>query len=150
MKTYEKIIVIVTFASWVGVIIYTIILAFYPFETLTYKDEKFPIIKRTLKEGDYIEYFVDYCRFVDSQFSITREIVGKELGIDGGPRNLYTYPLLQTRFPRGCNSFVITREQVPPNIPPGEYYLLINIEVPVNVLQTQYKTRRTESFFITN
>ena len=127
--------------GFIGLImVYAILLLVIPVDTMVVFNQPVKILNfnHTVQRSDYLEVYIDYCRYSDAELEISREV------IDG-----LIFPL-QTdtaTLPVGCKK-VITREYISKGLPPGKYYLKYEYKFKVNPLKTEYYVFRTEDFTI--
>lgn len=123
-----------------GLVIYGYYLSFYPFKSAEAQHQPYIIVDKTLSSGDPIQYVVDICRYTDVQSTVTPQMIGER------SINLPSY---LSHLPTGCNKNTVANNFVPSYAPPGIYHLVLNIDYPVNPLQTIHKEFVTEDFEVT-
>lgn len=134
---YQKSIVI-QFILMVAGMFLILYWAIFPFNTSTPNVQPYRIVTPIVKPGGILKYEADYCRFVSYSAQTTRTFVNALI---------YTMPTVITQHEKGCfkENISIT---VPPELPPGEYYLSMIYTYKVSPLQTITKTAKTEKFIV--
>ena len=139
----NKILNIISFSTLIltAVFIFYIFFNFlYPFKVIDFKNsQSLPINKSIVRVGEAISYTYDYCKYMDIQSVVMKELVGTE-----------TIILLSTssgtiRIPKGCGKLNIANI-IPVDTPAGIYTIYINIDYKINPLRTISYTLKTQNF----
>ena len=109
---------------------------FYPYKILEFSDPVFPVLTKTVKAGEQVQYRARYCKYMPIGFTVTRKF------IDG---IIYTVPSVESNNPTGCHDNVVYIE-VPKNIPAGEFTLEMLYRVKINPIRTIDIIMNTEKF----
>ncbi len=128
-----------SFAILIGAFIFLLVFgywAFYPYKVLEFKDPKFPIVSKTVKSGESINFVTNYCKLLDFSSTTTRAFVDSVI--------YYTLPIT-SNIKLGCNSTVVN-VPVPLALSPGKYYIQNVYEYKVNPIRTIVTTHFTEEF----
>lgn len=137
MKTFLNWMSFVSVLLALGVTILILFWEFWPYKTLEFKQDKFPIINKTIHAGDLLFYSVDYCKYTDLPALVARHIVN---GYD------YTMTPTVTDRPVGCHSVIISFI-LPKETPPGKgYHADMIYQYQVNPLRTILIKHSTENF----
>lgn len=132
----------VILSSTVGIlgfslIIYVSYLLWSPVKTLVVKNAPMPIIgSKVLKNGEYITYRYDYCKYYDHPLSIQRDFVDGII--------FRTEPAFAQLEP-GCHVKDVV-VKIPETLPAGQYKIRNITQVVVNQLRTVTTTYETEEF----
>lgn len=114
---------------------------FWPYKTLVIENEQaggVPVITTTLHPGDPLQYYLNYCKYVDLTSTVYRTLV------DG---QIITLQTSQGTLPIGCdNNHIVSTVSVPETINPGRYYLSVSVDYKVNPIRTVRTTYRTQYF----
>lgn len=109
----------------------------YPYKTLEFKS-KLLVPQTTVRQGGYLEYISDYCKYVDLPATISRSFVN---GI------VFTTPLTFTDRAKGCNKIKVGIV-IPPELAVGKYHLEIIYQYKVNPVRAITIKNESEEFYI--
>lgn len=133
-----------TVAVWflaVGIMLnvfYIAYLAFYPFKTVSFKTQPFPVLnQQPIKPSSVLEYEVDYCRYTQAPSKLTRTLTGP---------SLITLVADTATGEPGCRKTKVNNVIIPTYALHGTYYLKINVCYQVNPLRNICKQVRTQDF----
>lgn len=122
---------------------YVAFLVFWPYKPLEIlSPNPLEIVNenKTVRVGEEIEYRISYCRNTDQQARVTRTLH------DG---MIYILPELWTNTGTGChNDAIISTSIVPKTLPPGKYFLHLNVQFQVNKIRMISYTLMTEEFTV--
>jgi hypothetical protein len=141
MKNHKLLVwtVWVTIILGISLIGYICYLLFAPVKTLVVKNSPMPIIgSKVLKNGEYVTYRYDYCKYYDHPLSIQRDFVDGII--------FRTEPALAQLEP-GCHVRDV-KVIIPETLPAGEYKIRNITQVVVNQLRTVTTTYETEEFTV--
>jgi len=126
-----KVATITWFLFW-GFMFYEL---FWPPTVYRLNRNPFPVVNKTVKAGESMQYITDYCKYVGSSANVTisiqRQLTQKEReqGIQDIVVVFDTHRNANT--PSGCH--IITREQmIPPMIKPATYRIILNVDSSIN------------------
>lgn len=139
MQNIFTIISLLTFIMAFGTIISFVFLSTYDFKTIEV-EQPLPVFDKTIKPGGVIHYGINYCRYVDSPTTLTRELIGDTTTI--------TLPSFVSRFEVGCGNTTSSTTTIPLHTPPGEYYLHLTLTNRVNAFQEKTQIVRSEKFMV--
>jgi hypothetical protein len=135
----DKLITLATFVS-LGIsflfLILLIVWSVYPYRPLVVNNHPYPVLTRQVKQGGILIFEMDYCKYTDNEVTISRRF------IDG---LIYTVSNLTAYNPRGCRKVLIT-EDIPQNLPSGEYVMSFNYTYEVNPIRRVTVTAHTQKF----
>lgn len=131
--------------SWAIIIVAILLLGhfiwllFYPYNVIEVKQVPFPVIEKTLKHGDRLEFVLDYCKYMNSPATIQSQFV------DG-----VVVQLSQsiTNVPTGCHNRIDNSVVIPKHLPIGKYVFRSVVNYKVNALRTIQYVYETEEFEI--
>jgi hypothetical protein len=126
----------VILASWlllIGVGIYWLI---YPYEPIVFKEDKFPVSTKEVKQGGNLVYVSNSCKYFNGSTEISRSFIN---GL------VFSLPTSISTRPMGCVSDNI-RVFVPNDLPAGRYYLRTRFTYQVNPLRVISIIHETETF----
>lgn len=113
-------------------------LALYPFKTIEFHNEPFPIMNtQPIKAGEPLQYVVDYCRYTDVPSHLTRTLTGP---------TVITIVQDTATADTGCQKVTVTNTVIPSYAPAGKYYLKIEVCYQVNPLRNICHQVRTKEF----
>lgn len=124
----------------VGIVVnlsYIAYLGVYPFKTIDYYNLPFPVVHKVVSPTDPLLYTVDYCRYTDSQATVTKTLQGA---------SVITISQQSTSLLRGCHKTTVSNVFIPSYTPKGEYTLLITSCYQINPLRNICHQLSTESF----
>lgn len=110
----------------------------YPYKVLEFKDNKFPVIIKTVEQGRDLQYISRYCKYMDLPATVTGTYAN---GI------IYTVPTVNTNREAGCHS-IIVQITIPLELPVGKIHFERVYQFRVNPIRTISITHRTEDFTI--
>lgn len=110
----------------------------FPYRTLEFKDEFFPIHNKVIEQGGYFQYVSNYCKYISLPASVSRTFVD---GI------IYTTPATTTDRAVGCHS-ILVGVNVPRELPPGLYHMEVIYQYKVNPIRTITVKHPSEQFTI--
>jgi hypothetical protein len=146
MTNYKQIIAnIISLLVFVPAMIILLIVGFwmvYPYRTIEFKGDKFPIVDKIATQGGKLRFVSDYCRYTSEPVEITRSFVnGIVLSTP------ITTSLIKNILPSGCHKKTISIP-VPPELPIGKMHLRNLYVIKVNPIRTISFTRESEEFNI--
>ena len=112
----------------------------YPYKPLVVK-QPYQIVNEesSLKQGDVLKYQIDYCKYTNIQSIVRRQFVD---GI------IYATPEITANLKKGCG-LAINTITIPENLPPGTYYLTIEVTYKINPIREISYDLKTEKFVVT-
>lgn len=118
---------------------YIFYLLVFPFKTIEYKNQPFPIIGKEFHPGDVVPFTVDYCRYITG-YSYT--IAGIEDGIVStlGTKSVISIP--------GCRTMVSRFWRIPLNTAKGRYRLVFVSEFHISAIRIIDVTSETQMFTV--
>lgn len=113
----------------------------YPYNPVEFKSKIYLVLNenKTVEQGGVLKYEVDYCK--NSNIS---PFVNKRY-VDG---LIYDTPQSRGVVYPGCRKQVVDNI-VPDNLAPGEYFMQVIIDYPVNPIRTITYNNATEKFTVT-
>ena len=138
----DKLITLATFVSLGISFAFMFLVLFwllFPYKTIEINNEPYPITKE-VKQGGVVVFEMDYCKYTKEEVVISRRF------IDG---IIYIVPDIVTAYNEpGCRASFIT-ENVPDNLPEGEYYMKFYYTYEVNPIRKITVSARTQTFKVT-
>ncbi len=125
-------------AAYIG-LGYMAYILFFPFSTVTVKNQPFPIVNNPVTVGQVAIYTVDYCRYTDVDAEATRTLVGS-VSISLGRTDAH--------LPKGCFKKNVADSIIPSYTPPGQYYIEIDSVYHLSKFRTIEKHFRTADFYV--
>lgn len=121
------------------VVLYNSFLSFYPFKTLVVN--RAYVKTQTIKPGDVLTYFVDYCKYTDQPANVFRTFhsVDETRSVPFASITTITVP--------GCHVVEVPLQTFD-TIEPGKYYLLVNVVFQINTQRIINVNFRTDDFEI--
>lgn len=119
----------------VGYIFY---LSIFPLEIIKPKTQPYKVLTPIVYQGEQLIYEIDACKFVEVTSNVSRRFV------NGVVINL---PSVNNNVKKGCFKSP-TGVIVPKEVPPGTWYLQLDIEYKVNFLRTATYHFTTEKFLV--
>lgn len=110
----------------------------YPFVPVIFKDPKFPIINKTIKQGGLLRFTSNYCKYMDIPAVLSREFVNDLIFIT---------PETTTNRAVGCHSISISIV-IPKELPVGIYHLHNIYKFEVNPIRTIVLMHDSENFTV--
>lgn len=114
----------------------------YPYRTIEFKGDKFPIIDKVATQGGTLRFWSDYCRYTTEPVEITRSFVNGV--VLSTPMET---PKFKNKFNLGCDKTIITIP-VPPELPIGKMHLRNHYFIQVNPIRAISFVRESEEFTI--
>jgi hypothetical protein len=124
----SAIIFLVTYFYW----------SFYPYKTIVFQDQVFPIVNKTIKQGTFLQYTSRYCKYFNSEALVTRSFVDQLI---------FSMPSMITDRPMGCHTITV-EVSVPTELPVGKFHLLNTYEIQVNPIRKVVIEQSTEEFTV--
>lgn len=120
-------------------LLYFFYLLFYPFKTVDYKNEPFPVMGKEFSPGDTVPFTVSYCRYITG-YSYT--VAGMSDGIVEtlGTRSSISIP--------GCHTMVSHSWRIPLNTPSGDYRLVFVSEFHISGIRVIDVVSETQEFLV--
>ena len=110
----------------------------FPYKTLEINNVPYPVTPR-VEQGGVVIFEMDYCKYTDKEVVISRRFVD---GI------IYTLPeMITAHNEMGCSVSYLT-EEVPENLPAGNYYMKFYYTYEVNPIRKITIQARTQEFEI--
>lgn len=128
----------IVITSAIGLMLLVSYWYFFPYNIITFKTDKFIIVNKEVKQNEYLVYNSQYCKNLPLVSSTSRSFVN---GI------IYTTPSTMTDRETGCHKIKV-QVHVPPELPPGVYYLVVIYQYKVNPVRTITVKRITEKFTV--
>lgn len=122
--------------SLVGLLVFW---AVYPYNFVKFNNTPYPVKDKTLYQGEYLEYTVDYCKYTD----IEPESVERDF-VDG---IIFKSIDARANIRPGCN-VAKPKSIVPTTLPPGDYHLEITVTYRANPIRDITYTNKTETFTV--
>lgn len=136
--TAEKIVLLGVLATGWFVLLCIIWLMFGPVKVMTVNTpEPIPVENKVVLPGERLEYYLDYCKYTPARATVYRALV------DG---QVITLQPTLGGLPEGCHKTLISTTVIPQTLNPGEYYLDVYLEYPVNFIRKESVHYRTEYF----
>lgn len=135
---YFSMATIILAITLIGYIFY---LAFYPFEPVTLNKEPFRVFTKTIKQGEYLQYELDFTKNSNIKPEITYYLV------DGSITQLKPTGGVNRPTGRQVRNAEIL---IPLATKPNRYHLQIDLVYKVSPLQTKYYSWVSEQFEIKN
>lgn len=131
---------------------YCLYLAVWPFKTIEFYNSPFPVNNENKEVcmGDIVKFQADYFRYEDHPVTIIRHIYQKPEDSPTGKERDFTYPTIESKFPKGAHDVEISRDVISIAAPDGKVVLKMSVTFPVNPLQSQEFYVETEPFTIKN
>jgi hypothetical protein len=119
---------------------YFLFYSLYPFQTVDYFNDPFPINNpnHEVRSGGELRYTVKYCRYTEIPTRVSRSLVNEII---------YTLPDAMIKAPEGCNE-AETIIPIPKDLAPGKYKLVSEISWTINAFRTITKHVETQEFTI--
>lgn len=121
------------------VVLYGMVLLFYPFRTLVVNESTAKT--QTIKAGDVFVYTIDYCKYTEKPAIVSRTFHKTDESVS------VPFPFVNTISVEGCNITDVPLQTFP-TITPGTYYLLVDVEFKINVLRNVHVIFQTNEFEI--
>jgi len=120
-------------------LLYVLVLLFYPFKTVEYKNQPFPIIGKEFRPGQVVPFTVNYCRYRTGYYYT---IAGMSDGIVEtlGTRSVISVP--------GCHIMESHSWKIPLNTPPGDYSLVFVSEFHIDTIRVIDIASKTQMFIV--
>jgi hypothetical protein len=110
----------------------------YPYKTLEVNNSPYPVTQE-VRKGSSVMFEMDYCKYTNKPVTIARRYVD---GI------IYVVPNLVSAYnEKGCRVSLIT-EDVPENLPEGEYTMVFFYTYQVNPIREITVSASTQTFKI--
>jgi hypothetical protein len=126
-----------------GIGVAVILLLIFPLQVAAFKEVDgydFVVDADTLQEGEVIPIKIDYCLYYKGRADFTYRIIGE---------NKFTYPELSVNVKKGCGVSEPRTLSIPyGQLPPGQYYLQLDVKYIVNPFKQPEKDWRSNPFFI--
>ena len=116
-----------------------VFMLYYDYPVTEFNNDPFPVVNDVIKQGEELQYRVDYCRPNDAKVVVIREMV------DGV---VFTFPSIESRFEKGCHNVTVASLEIPHYIPEGTYTLRLILYYEVNPLRTIVKEVSTQPFTV--
>ena len=107
----------------------------FPYKTLEVK-QPYEVVEKVVKQGDILTYKINYCKYTNTQSIVKRQFVD---GI------IYATPEITANLKKGCG-IASNTIAIPDNLPPGVYYLTIEVDYKVNPIRVIQHDLKTDSF----
>ena len=111
---------------------------FYPYKTTEFKSSVLRVESQTVKAGEDLVYYVDYCKYTDVLPEISKTFVD---GI------IYVAPPSISSTKKGCGTNKI-QVAVPKNLPAGVYHLNLTYRYKMNPVREIDINIETEKFTV--
>jgi hypothetical protein len=115
-------------------------LAFHPVKVLQPNIQPYKVITPVVQRLGVIIYQVDACKFREAPTVISRRFVDTN-------NTHYPLPDLPNNIKTGCAKTNVP-VTVPPTLPPGTYYLTLDVSYQVNIFRTESYHLRTDTFWV--
>lgn len=120
------------------IVVYIIILLVYPYKTIEFKNDPFPVLTKEVKQGENLEFIAQYCKYTNTYAIINRSFVNDLI---------FTTSPIKAYRPKGCHTVNIIVE-IPKELPKGTYHLVNRYEYQVNFLRTESVESETQEFTV--
>lgn len=130
--------IIILIALFFSSIIFLIFMFWWvaPYKTLEVTQPYKIVNGKELKRGDILIYEIEYCKYTNAQSTVRRQFVD---GI------IYATPEITANLKKGCG-ITANSITIPSNLPPGVYYLTIEVYYKVNPIRIITHELKTETF----
>lgn len=138
---FQKIMIIISSLSIFSALVSMILVFFwmlYPYKTLEFQDEVFPVVKKVVNRGEMVYYTSNYCKFFNFPALVTRSFINEII---------YVTPSTITNRPSGCHTIKIG-VVVPKELPPSNYKLEMTYQIEVNPIRVITIKEDTEMFTV--
>lgn len=131
--------------SWLILIVFYAVMGLFiywsirPYRVLEFQGETFPVTTKSVRQGGYVAYTSNFCKYTDLPATVSRSFVN---GI------IFNTPSTTTNRQEGCHQMSI-RVIVPPELIPGLYHIEIIYEYQVNPIRKVTIKRSTDNFNVT-
>lgn len=112
--------------------------SFYPYRTIEWKTDKFPVKTKVIKRGDSLIFVSDYCKYVELSAVVSRSFVNDFS---------YTTTPVTTYAKKGCNKMKVV-VTIPKELPAGRYYIHNKFSYKVNPIRTITLVHDSEEFIV--
>jgi len=113
---------------------------FYPPVAIKFGYDKMPVLKKTVMQGEGLPIHFIFEKFVTGTTTVKRKF------INGGLFSLTEATIYRKA---GRYDFIGYDIVVPPHLPPGEYYLQNDYDLPVNRFRMDHLSIQSEKFMVT-
>lgn len=134
-NTIQKVFLITNFILF-AILLYVMYLILYPFKTVEFKDNRFPVLTKQVKQGKEMIFVSSYCKYVDLPATVSRAFINDFA---------YATETTITYAKKGCNTMKVV-VYVPKELPLGKYYLHNKFVYQVNPLRTITLVHDSEEF----
>lgn len=140
MKHYHNL-HLLAYVSWVtiglttflmGLIIYWL---FYPYKPVAFTS-KFVEYPAEVKQGDYIYYSFNYCKYTDREPQVKREFIN---GI------IFQSADTRAKVETGCGKAIV-KQKIPEELPAGTYVFRTTVTYKMNPVRSVTYSNQTNSF----
>jgi len=113
---------------------------FYPYKTLEFKQDTFPVENKVIDPGGNLIYSVDYCKYTDLPATVSRSFADSLL---------FPMQSMTTNNRKGCgvNRVVIP---IPESLELGDYFMIIRYQYQVNPIRQITLVKQTDGFTVTD
>ena len=139
MKKAEKLFVLLGILGTIffgAIIILLLVWELYPYKTVTYNTERFKVINKEVKQGGFLLYDVDACKYTDQKPEVDAIFVDSIK---------YLSAEQFAKLAQGCRITRVERK-IPATLPVGRYHLEITVSYKVNPIRTIVKVMETDEF----
>lgn len=136
LKSLVRIIIGVSMVGTLLLVLLVVVWEDWPYNTLKFNDPVFPVINKKVKQGGLLLYRSNYCKYINLPAKVSRSFVN---------HLIFSSPQMYTNRRTGCNVITVG-VQIPPELPPGIYYLQNIYSYQVNPLRVITLEHNTESF----
>lgn len=110
----------------------------YPYNPITFKDTPHEVITKTVKRGEHVAFYFDYCKNINMSGDLTISFV------DGF---IYNTSTVKSNIVPGCHK-VVYQVYVPKAIPLGTYKISAALNYKVNPIREIDIVTETEYFIV--
>lgn len=110
----------------------------YPYKTIEWKTDKFPVKEKVIKRGDNLVFISDYCKYIDLPATVTRSFIN-DFAYVATPTITYAK--------KGCNKMAVV-VKVPKELPSGKYYIHNKFTYKVNPIRSITLVHDSEEFIV--
>ena len=115
--------------AFIAIVILTVgIWTFYPYKTITFKnDPAYQTKELIVHQGDQTSYFIDYCKFTESSPTVKKTFEDGIVFVAEDTRAVLSV---------GCHTQWVPLT-IPMTLPPGKYRLGIEVTYKLNIIRTE-------------
>lgn len=144
VHTTMWVVVLVLLALSTAICVYFLYLVLTPVRVIHLAEVPLRVINANheVNRGSGLVYRVDYCKYVDTTATMTRELVAQD-----GRELLVMLPLTAGSLPVGCHAVTLV-DAIPTYVPSGKYTLRITRVYRTSTFYDRPAVFETEPFFV--